>query len=46
MKKLGKQGLSEDLERNAQNLVQDLTNAYIEKVERIISIKESEIMKV
>tara|TARA_B100000427_G_C15226133_1_gene471293 strand:+ start:92 stop:655 length:564 start_codon:yes stop_codon:yes gene_type:complete len=46
MKKLGKDGLSEDLERDAQELVQNLTNKYSSKIDEIFTIKESEIMTV
>ena len=46
MKKLGKEGLSEDLVRDAEGLVQDLTNTYASKIDTIYSEKESDIMTV
>lgn len=46
IKKLGKNGLSEDLERDACNNVQEITNQFVEKVDKIFSVKESEIMTV
>ena len=46
MKKLGKEGLSEDLVRDAEVSVQDLTNSYSSKIDAIYSKKESDIMTV
>ena len=46
MKKLGKEGLSEDLVRDAEGSVQDLTNTYSSKIDAIYSKKESDIMTV
>ena len=46
MKQLGKEGLSEDLVRDAEGLVQDLTNTYSSKIDAIYSVKESDIMTV
>jgi ribosome recycling factor len=46
MKKLGKEGLSEDLVRDAEVSVQDLTNTYSSKIDAIYSKKESDIMTV
>jgi ribosome recycling factor len=46
MKKLGKDGLSEDLERDAETRVQELTNTYSAKIDEIFSVKETEIMTV
>jgi ribosome recycling factor len=46
MKKLGKNGLSEDLVRDAETSVQNLTNMYSSKVDSIYSEKESDIMTV
>ena len=46
MKKLGKEGLSEDLVRDAETSVQDLTNIYSSKIDAIYSEKESDIMTV
>jgi ribosome recycling factor len=44
--KLGKEGLSEDIERDAEEAVQDLTNTYSAKIDEIYSDKEAEIMTV
>ena len=44
MKKLGKDGLSEDIVRDAENSVQELTNIYSAKIDNIYSKKESDIM--
>jgi len=46
MKKLGKEGLSEDLVRDAEGAVQDLTNTFSVKIDNIYSVKEGEIMTV
>ena len=46
MRKLGKEGLSEDLVRDAEGSVQDLTNTYSSKIDAIYSAKESDIMRV
>ena len=46
IKKLGKEGLSEDLVRDAEGAVQDLTNTYSSKIDDIYSAKESDIMTV
>jgi len=46
IKKLEKDGLSEDVCKGAEEEVQDLTNSYIKKVDELLSLKEVEIMKV
>ena len=46
MKKLGKEGLSEDLVRRAEENVQKLTNTYSSKIDVIYTAKEAEIMTV
>jgi len=46
MKKLGKGGLSEDLLRDAEGSVQELTNNYSSKIDAIYSEKEADIMTV
>ena len=46
MKKLGKDGLSEDLVRGAEESVQELTNTYSSKIDVIYTAKEAEIMTV
>lgn len=46
IKKLEKDGLSEDVCKTAEDEVQNLTNSYIRKVDEILAVKEAEIMKV
>lgn len=46
IKKLEKDGTSEDICKNAEDEVQTLTNAYIKKIDEILAVKEVEIMKV
>ena len=46
VKKLGKDGLSEDAVRDAEASVQELTNIYSAKSDVVYSIKEVEIMTV
>ncbi|MBF0693784.1 MAG: ribosome recycling factor [Flavobacterium sp.] len=46
IKKLEKNGLSEDICKSAEDEVQLLTNAYIKKIDDLLAIKEAEIMKV
>lgn len=46
IKKLEKDGLSEDVCKGAEEEVQDLTNSYIKKVDELLALKEVEIMKV
>ena len=46
MRKLGKEGISEDLVRDAEFSVQDLTNTFSSKIDDIYSKKESDIMTV
>ncbi|SCY45926.1 ribosome recycling factor [Flavobacterium caeni] len=46
IKKLEKDGASEDLCKNAEEDVQSLTNSYIKKIDDLLSLKEAEIMKV
>lgn len=45
-KELKKLEISEDLLKNAESNVQDLTDKFIAKVESALSVKEAEIMKV
>ncbi len=45
-KKLGKNGLPEDMEKDAEELMQKLTDKYYKKVDEILSKKETEIMTV
>lgn len=46
IKKLEKDGMSEDVCKSAEDEVQELTNAYIKKIEELLALKEAEIMKV
>ena len=45
-KKLEKDGLSKDLAKNTELDVQELTNAYIKKIDEMLVVKEKEIMTV
>ncbi|KAF2341263.1 ribosome recycling factor [Flavobacterium tistrianum] len=46
IKKLEKEGTSEDICKSAEDEVQNLTNAYIKKIDELLAAKEAEIMKV
>ena len=46
LKKLLKSGLSEDLEKDAESEIQDLTDNFIKKIEDLITAKKKEIMTV
>ena len=46
IKKLEKEGTSEDACKIAEDEVQNLTNSYIKKIDEILALKEAEIMKV
>ena len=46
IKKLQKDGLSEDIAKDAEALVQDMTNKYIALIEKHLESKEKEIMVV
>ena len=46
IKKLEKDGASEDLCKKAEDDVQKLTDAFIKKIEEHLAVKEAEIMKV
>ena len=46
IKRLQKDGLSEDVARNAETEMQELTNRYISLVEKHLETKEKEIMAV
>ena len=46
LKKLQKEGLPEDAEKDFESEAQKLTDTYIKKVEEILSAKEKEIMTV
>lgn len=46
IKKLEKEGTSEDICKSAEDDIQKLTDAFIRRVDETLSIKEAEIMKV
>jgi ribosome recycling factor len=46
LKKLEKDGTSEDICKDAEEEVQNLTNSFIRKSRRTTGFKEAEIMKV
>lgn len=46
IKKLEKEGTSEDICKSAEDEVQKLTDSYIKKIDELFSVKEAEIMKV
>ena len=46
IKKLEKEGTSEDICKTAEDEVQNLTNSYIRKIDELLVVKEAEIMKV
>ena len=46
IKKLQKQGVSEDLASDAEKEVQDMTNTYIAQVDKHLALKEKEIMSI
>ncbi|WP_297334277.1 ribosome recycling factor [Flavobacterium sp.] len=46
IKKLEKDGVSEDVCKSAEDEVQELTNSYIKKIDELLAHKEAEIMKV
>ena len=46
IKKLEKEGTSEDVCKSAEDEVQNLTNIFIKKIDELLAEKEAEIMKV
>jgi ribosome recycling factor len=46
IKKLQKEGLSEDITKDAEKSVQEITDRYIATVENHLAVKEKEIMSV
>ncbi|MCO5232245.1 MAG: ribosome recycling factor [Chitinophagales bacterium] len=46
IKALLKEGLSEDLSKGAEDSIQQLTNDYITKVDKMLALKEEEIMTI
>jgi ribosome recycling factor len=46
LKHLKKEGLAEDLEKDAELKVQELTDKYIAKVDKVLEVKEKDIMTV
>ncbi len=46
IKKAQKDGMAEDIAKDGENEVQDLTNQYIKKIDDLVTAKEKEIMTV
>ncbi len=46
LKNLEKEGLPEDEEKNGQKIIQEITDRYIAKADKIIEVKEKEILTV
>ena len=46
LKKIGKEGVSEDIIRDAEESIQSITNEFTSKIDRILSSKQSDIMQV
>lgn len=46
LKKMKKEGLSEDIEKDAEHDVQQLTDKFIEKVDKVLETKEKDIMTI
>ena len=46
LRKLTKEGVSEDLVKSSEDRVQKLTDSFVAKIEQIFSVKEREIMEV
>nr|WP_295930047.1 ribosome recycling factor [uncultured Dyadobacter sp.] len=46
LRKLTKEGVSEDLVKSSEDRVQKLTDGFVAKIEQIFSVKEREIMEV
>ena len=46
LKKMVKEGLSEDVEKDDEDEVQKLTDSYVKKIDELLSAKEKEIMTV
>lgn len=46
LKQMKKDGLSEDLEKDAEIEVQDMTNQFTEKIEKLVEAKEKDILTI
>jgi ribosome recycling factor len=46
LKRMQKEGLSEDAEKSAEDDLQELTDEYIKKVDEIVEKKEEDIMTI
>ena len=46
LKRIGKEGVSEDIIRDAEESIQLITNEFTSKIDGILSSKESDIMQV
>jgi len=45
-KKLEKNGISEDLRKDLEKDIQDITNKFIEKIDQILAVKEKDILTI
>ncbi len=46
LKTMLKDGLPEDLEKDAVEIVQEMTNTYNAKVDKVMALKEKDVMTV
>jgi len=46
LKDLKKDGLSEDMEKDAEEEIQKITNSHIKKIDEVVEVKEKDIMTV
>jgi len=46
LKRIGKEGVSEDIIRDSEDSIQSITNEFTSKIDEILSSKESDIMQV
>lgn len=46
IKKLVKDGLAEDIGKNTESKVQDLTNKFVTNIDKLVGAKETDIMKI
>ena len=46
LKRLLKEGLPEDLEKNAEDEVQEMTTTYNSKIDKVVTLKEKDVMTV
>ena len=46
IKGLKNDGLSEDLAKDAENQIQDITNDYVARIDKLVEQKEKDIMTI